>query len=77
MSKWTTKDIQEMMRFCQSHLFSLGHGRGHGPDERSTVDRHFHVWLSEVKAEAWDEGFDIGANTELGGDTNPYWGKSE
>lgn len=27
---------------------------------------------TEVKAQAWDEGFDIGANTPLGNDTNPY-----
>lgn len=59
MAEWTTEDVREMARFTQSHLFSLGHGRGHGPDERAEVDRNFADWLTahdaEVKAEALEE----------------------
>lgn len=51
MTEWTTKDVREMVRFTQSHLFSLGHGRGHGPDERAEVDRNFADWLAAHDAE--------------------------
>ena len=55
MAEWTTKDVWEMVRFTQSHLFSLGHGRGHGPDERAEVDRNFADWLAARDAEIRSE----------------------
>lgn len=62
MAEWNTKDVREMVRFTQSHLFSLGHGRGHGPDERAEVDRNSADWLAthdaEVKAEALEQAAD-------------------
>ena len=51
MAEWTTEDVREMVRFTQSHLFSLGRGRGHGPDERAEVDRNFADWLADHDAE--------------------------
>lgn len=54
MAEWTTEDVREMVRFTQSHLFSLGHGRGHGPDERAEVDRNFADWLAARNRERRD-----------------------
>lgn len=52
MAEWSTNDVREMVRFCHSHLFSLGHGRGHGPEERGEVDRLFDEWLAGQRREA-------------------------
>lgn len=52
MSSWSTGDVREMVWFTQSHLFSLGSGRGHGTVERAEVDALFDEWLAGQVAEA-------------------------
>ena len=67
----TTQEIRE--------VWALARGAGSGYGEMLPSNRmEFNRWLAEVKAEAWQEGFDRGVLFFNSGDErNPYKQKEE